>query len=245
MKTKRRKIIFSIQIIGVLISIYILVWSFILPIVSFSKSTDLSLKEAKLKRASAKTEYLKLFPENVRKYLRVSDNYVTKTKHAYINFTYDKKYEIIIHKKSLSKNLLIKDLYQIDRGNVKNSAEVVYAGYEAGCFDFKYSFEYDSICSKIDLVYNGMLTGKSFIGDSIVNFNLKTEGIAISYDSNRRNDIILKNITLDYKLKDNLMMNVSLYRKNSEIYLIIIYTNHDDSKIGENLFKTIFGLDVY
>lgn len=216
-------------------------YKFLMANVSYIKSQKLSGQEVVHKKKSAETEYLNLFSDEARAKLKVYNNYVTKSKHAYLSCRYSNNYEIILHKVNLDKSVITGEILSMKKGNVRNSSDAIYAGYESGNFRFNYSFEYDSIINKITLLYDekGQVLEKTNLGDSVINVLTDASKIAISYDLDDTNDMVFSTVK-SYNFKGNLKMNFSLYKKKNNLYIILIYSDQNDFTVDLNTFKYLF-----
>jgi hypothetical protein len=245
MKILKHKILL-IPLVCILILLFFFVKGCLLPIAKRISEKQLTEKEINIKRKAAYNEYTNLLSEETQKKIRLSDSYITKSKYPFLTFNYDSKFELGIYKLKIKKDTPLSKLIVIEKKDEEVSPDVVYEGYGMeGDFRFRISSEYDSIAEMIYLTYYDSLLRKTYIGDSIINYDLSGTNFSTRYKLNGVNDIVFSNSQTGLLANKSTRQNISisLYKKGSNVFLIFIYPYEPRLEIGDLLLLRLLNLN--
>ena len=150
---------------------------------------------------------------------------------------------------NISKDVKIplKKIVRFEKKSADLSTDVVYKGYEeTDWMKFSYSSQYDSIVKGIYGTYDDSLLSKTILGDSIINYNFSLTNLSFRYELNGPRDMVLVKQTSSFFEKSplNLNMNVLFYKKDSSVFLVIIYPRGNGFKIDNSLLNDLFGRKI-
>ncbi len=234
--TKRFRLI--IGLIAIMFLVFTLIRSCIIPFARDISEQNISKEEVKRKKEQGRDEAINLFVPEVRKKLILKHNFVSKSKHAYSVFVYDRKYKIVVHKINSMGKFSLEKIVDYKRAATDLSPDVVYAGYEDGNYlDFSYSSEYDSTAKSIYITYDYKSPSKIAIGDSIISYNTLASNISIRYEADGPNDMVFKTIQPNafHPEPMEISMSVALYKKGSSVFIIVLYVR-DRGIIMDDMF---------
>ncbi len=239
----KRKIFLILRLLGFSILLFILTKSCFFPLLKHFQNTD-SDEAEETKSGIAKDQYLKLFTLETQKKLKLWDNKISKNKHSFSSFKYDKKYELLIHKINLVNSEKLDSLIILEKKSIVQSPDIVYAGYELGSFQFLYSSDHDSVVKHIYITYDEKLLDKIIIGDSIINYNLSITNLSVRYELNDELDFLFINnkANIYEKKPSKINMNLVLYKKGSSLFFIFIYCFEKGILIDSNTLPNLLGV---
>ncbi len=247
--TNKRKIEIIFFLSGISVFLFLFIKGCLFPTIKGLSESNLTKEEIKTQQNKAYSEYISLFTPEAKKKLILIDSYISKSKHPYLSFTYNTSYMLMEYKMNISKDVKIplKKIVRFEKKSADLSTDVVYKGYEeTDWMKFSYSSQYDSIVKGIYGTYDDSLLSKTILGDSIINYNFSLTNLSFRYELNGPRDMVLVKQTSSFFEKSplNLNMNVLFYKKDSSVFLVIIYPRGNGFKIDNSLLNDLFGRKI-
>jgi hypothetical protein len=89
---------------------------------------------------------------------------------------------------------------------------------------------------KIHIAYSDSLLNTTSLGDSVINYNTLTTNFSFRYTSKELNDIIfLKKRAKAGEKINPINVNLMVYKRLENVYLVIMYPRNVDERIGNLL----------
>jgi len=226
--------------IGV-IAIFLVVKFIILIVNSYSKLVPLN-KSTSVDLPKITNTYLNIFPNADTTLIKPSYTYFNKLKNPIATFQISKgQYDLLVYKidnvespASLSKVIQAR----FDQ-KVKVTNDLVYdASYKNNYIRFGDAVSKPKAGKHIYLNFDGTLTGKPVINDSLAYYKVNINGFSGQYDLNGIVDFYVKPRTV---LSKKVETNLVFYKKDHNVYMALFFPNqshngHNDEVIF-NLFK--------
>ncbi|MCA6437972.1 MAG: hypothetical protein IM600_07330 [Bacteroidetes bacterium] len=188
--------------------------------ISESNLTD---TEIKTKKERAYTEYSKLFHPDVLDKIKYASYDVTKSKHPFWSFTYDKEYAVLVYKINISTDSSFKDLVKIHNKKVDHF-DVNYRGSELDEISFTYNDLHDSIIKNLNIIYEGELINSLDLNDSLMFLDLNCEKLGFYYETGPPADILIhvKKLFYNEKGPPRTRFNVVIIKNNHSLFIIAL-----------------------
>ena len=226
----KRTIKLSLYLSLLLFAIFYIIRSCVLPISKKLNETSMPDEVVLLKKKLAKTEYMELFCEKAQKNIRIDDNFISKSKFSYGCYMFNKRYRILVHKIKTYQNNSLEKIVRTENKGSALTPRVAYAGYESSSMKFSYSSVYDSTASNVFIAYDGTLLNTTTKGDSIINYDMFSNTTSFRYEKDGAVDIFYQALQADIwsEKTPKKEINITLYKKNDAIYIIVIYAGRTD-----------------
>lgn len=220
----RIRIILIVVFLGYVLSIF---YKFYL---SYSNHIGLS--------KTAPEDYAALFRQK-KDGLEHDCTHLNKKRNPISGFDFEGKYDIIVYKLNLTRELPLKRIIQEERNDAKGASGTVYTNVNQNIFDLYYKSGKPDLASEIYLAFRGDSLKTVAKNDSVACYYMEGYRFSMRYGRDEPADIYAETKKEPF-VHQKLPMSVLLLRRGKTVYFVLMSVNDKKTAMAEDfLYRTV------
>lgn len=187
---------------------------------------------------TAPEEYTALFRQQ-KDGLEDDCTHLNKERNPISGFDFEGKYDIVIYKLNLMKELSLKGIIKEEENEAKGASGTVYTNVNQNIFDLYYKSGKPEPASEIYLAFRGDLLKTVAKNDTVACYYMKGYRFSMRYGKDEPADIYAET-KKDPFVRQKLPMSILLLRRGKSVYFVLMSVNDKETAMAEDfLYQTV------